>query len=78
MVDVATKKETLLTPHTDASEFGDVHFLADGIVLTTNDKREFAGLAYMRKKNAAGDDWSDATAKHGSSTTKNGISAASR
>lgn len=60
MVDVATKKETLLTPHSDASEFGDVHFLADGIVLTTNDKREFAGLAYMRKKNAAGDDWSDA------------------
>jgi dipeptidyl aminopeptidase/acylaminoacyl peptidase len=60
MVDVATKKETLLTPHTEASEFGDVHFLADGIVLTTNDKREFAGLAYMRKKNAAGDDWSEA------------------
>lgn len=59
MVDVASKKETLLTPHTDASEFGDVHFLADGIVVTTNDKREFAGLAYMRKKNAAGDDWSD-------------------
>ncbi|MCC7308856.1 MAG: S9 family peptidase [Acidobacteria bacterium] len=59
MVDVASKKETQLTPHTDASEFGDVHFLADGIVLTTNDKREFAGLAYMRKKNAAGDDWSD-------------------
>ncbi len=60
MVDVRTKKETHLTPHTDASSFGDVHFLADGIVLTTNDKREFAGLAYMRKKNAAGDDWSDA------------------
>ncbi len=60
MVDVATKKEMLLTPHSDASEFGDVHFLADGIVLTTNDKREFAGLAYMRKKNAAGDDWSEA------------------
>ncbi len=60
MVDVRTKKETHLTPHADASEFGDVHFLADGIVLTTNDKREFAGLAYMRKKNPAGDDWSDA------------------
>jgi dipeptidyl aminopeptidase/acylaminoacyl peptidase len=60
MVDVRTKKETLLTPHTEASEFGDVHFLADGIVLTTNDNREFAGLAQMRKKNAAGDDWSDA------------------
>lgn len=60
MVDVATKKETLLTPHTDASEFGDVHFLADGLVLTTNDKREFSSLAYMRKKNASGDDWSEA------------------
>lgn len=59
MVDVATKQETHLTPHTEASSFGDVHFLADGIVLTTDDKREFAGLAYMRKKNAAGDDWSE-------------------
>lgn len=60
MVDVATKKETHLTPHKDASEFGDVHFLADSIVLTTNDGREFQGLAQMRKKNAAGDDWSEA------------------
>lgn len=60
MVDVRTKKETHLTPHTEASQFGDVHFLADGIVLTTDDKSEFAGLAYMRKKNAAGDDWSEA------------------
>ena len=60
MVDVATKKETHLTPHKDASEFGDVVFLADSIVLTTNDNREFQGLAQMRKKNAAGDDWSDA------------------
>jgi dipeptidyl aminopeptidase/acylaminoacyl peptidase len=59
LVDVKTKTETHLTPHTDASEFGDVNFLADGIVLTTNDKREFQGLAYMRKKNAARDDWSE-------------------
>jgi dipeptidyl aminopeptidase/acylaminoacyl peptidase len=59
LIDVRTKQETLLTPHTDASEFGDVNFLADGIVLTTNDGREFSGLAQMRKKNAAGDDWSD-------------------
>ncbi|MEO6655953.1 MAG: S9 family peptidase [Pyrinomonadaceae bacterium] len=58
LVEVSTKKETHLTPHTEASEFGDVHFLADGLVLTTNDKREFAGLAQMRKKNAARDDWS--------------------
>lgn len=60
MVDVATKKETHLTPHKDASEFGNVAFLADSIVLTTSDNREFEGLAQMRKKNAAGDDWSDA------------------
>jgi dipeptidyl aminopeptidase/acylaminoacyl peptidase len=60
MVDVATKKETHLTPHTDASEFGSVEFLADSIVYTTNDKREFEGLAQMRKKNASGDDWSEA------------------
>lgn len=60
MVDVATKKETHLTPHKDASEFGDVAFLADSIVLTTNDNREFSGLAQMLKKNAAGDDWSEA------------------
>jgi dipeptidyl aminopeptidase/acylaminoacyl peptidase len=60
MVDVRTKKETLLTPHSDASEFGDVSFLADSIVFTTNHGREFAGLAQMRKKNASGDDWSEA------------------
>lgn len=60
LVDVKTQKEIHLTPHTDASEFGDVYFLADSIVLTTNDKREFAGLAQMRKRNASGDDWSDA------------------
>ena len=60
LIDVESKKETLLTPHTEASQFGDVHFLADGLVLTTDDKREFSGLAQMRKKNAAGDDWSDA------------------
>lgn len=60
MVDIATKKETHLTPHTDAAEFGSVDFLADSIVYTTNDKREFEGLAQMRKKNASGDDWSEA------------------
>ncbi|MEO6052370.1 MAG: S9 family peptidase, partial [Pyrinomonadaceae bacterium] len=60
LIDVRTKKETHLTPHTEASQFGDVHFLADGLVLTTNDKREFSALTQMRRKNAAGDDWSDA------------------
>ena len=60
LVDARTKQETLLTPHTGASSFGDVNFLADGFVFTSDDKREFAGLAQMRKKNAAGEDWSDA------------------
>jgi dipeptidyl aminopeptidase/acylaminoacyl peptidase len=60
LVDVATKKEVHLTPHSDASEFGNVQFLPDGLLLTTNDKRDFQGLAQMRKINAAGDDWSDA------------------
>ncbi len=60
LVDVETKKEVHLTPHTDASEFGNVHFLADGLLYTTNDKREFQGLAQVRQKNAAGEDWSEA------------------
>jgi dipeptidyl aminopeptidase/acylaminoacyl peptidase len=60
LVDVKTKKETHLTPHTDASEWSSVEFLADGLVYTTNDGREFEGLAQLRKKNAAIDDWSAA------------------
>ncbi len=60
LVDVESKKEVHLTPHADASEFGNVHFLADGLLYTTNDKRDFEGLAQMRKVNAGGDDWSDA------------------
>lgn len=59
LVDLRTKKETLLTPHSDASEFGDVGFLADSIIFTSNDKNEFQVLKQMRKKNAAGDDWSE-------------------
>ena len=59
MVDVKTKREIHLTPHTDASEFGDVEFLADSLVLTANDGREFQSLVQMRKKNAAIDDWSE-------------------
>ena len=59
LIDVATKSEVHLTPHDDASQFGDVHFLADGLLLTTNDKRDFQGLAQMWRKNAAGDDWSE-------------------
>lgn len=60
MLDIRSRKEVHLTPHTDASEFGSVGFLADSIVLTTNDGREFEGLAQMRKRNASGDDWSQA------------------
>ena len=59
LVDVATRKEIHLTPHADASEFGDVAFLADSIILSTNGQRDFSALVQMRKKNAAGDDWSD-------------------
>ncbi|MEP6705688.1 MAG: prolyl oligopeptidase family serine peptidase, partial [Acidobacteriota bacterium] len=59
LVDVASKKEVHLTPHKDASEFGNVHFLADGLLYATNDKRDFQGLAQTRKINAAGDDWSE-------------------
>ena len=58
LVDVKTKKEFHLTPHDDASEFGSVNFLADSVVYTTNHNREFEGLAQLRQKNAAGDDWS--------------------
>ena len=44
LVDVKTKKETLLTPHKGASEFGDVEFLPDGdsVIFTSNDEREFS------------------------------------
>jgi dipeptidyl aminopeptidase/acylaminoacyl peptidase len=60
LVDAKTKQETLLTPHSGASQFGDVEFTADGIIFAHNDGREFYSLAQMRKKNAAGDDWSEA------------------
>jgi len=60
LLDTKTKQATHLTPHSGAAEFGDADFLADSIVLTSNDNREFANLAQLRKKNAATDDWSDA------------------
>ena len=60
LVDARTKSEILLTPHTGAAEFGEANFVADGIVFTHNENREFISLAQMRKKNASGDDWSDA------------------
>ena len=58
LIDVRSKVEIPLTPHIDASEYGDVYFVADGIVFTTNEGREFSGLGHLRKKNAAADDWS--------------------
>lgn len=60
LIDLKTKAEIHLTPHADASEFGNTAFLADSILLTTNDGSEFEGLAQLRKKNAATDDWSAA------------------
>jgi dipeptidyl aminopeptidase/acylaminoacyl peptidase len=49
LYDVQTKDETLLTPHTDASQFGDVEILPDGdsILFTSNKDREFAALTQM-------------------------------
>nr|MBA2621096.1 S9 family peptidase [Acidobacteriota bacterium] len=49
LIDAVTKKETLLTPHTDASSYGDVDFLPDGktIVFTTDQNREFTTVATM-------------------------------
>ena len=58
LIDTASKAETLLTPHKDASQYFDASFVADGIVLAHNDGREFASLAEIRRKNAATDDWS--------------------
>jgi len=44
-----TEKTTLLTPHTDASQFGDVEFLPDGdsIIFTSNKDREFSALTQI-------------------------------
>lgn len=58
LVDVRSKIEILLTAHKGAAQFGNAHFVADGIVFTHNDGREFIQLAQMRKRNAARDDWS--------------------
>ncbi|MDQ3799750.1 MAG: prolyl oligopeptidase family serine peptidase, partial [Acidobacteriota bacterium] len=57
LIDVRTKKETLLTPHTDASQFGDVEFLpgGDSIILSANSDREFASLAQINNLRAGGE-----------------------
>jgi dipeptidyl aminopeptidase/acylaminoacyl peptidase len=57
LIDPKLKTEIPLTPHSGAAEFGNVHFVADGIVFTHNDQREFATLSQLRKTNAATDDW---------------------
>ena len=59
LVDPRANSEILLTPHTGAAEFGNAHFVADGIVFAQNSEREFISLSQLRKKNAARDDWSD-------------------
>jgi dipeptidyl aminopeptidase/acylaminoacyl peptidase len=58
LVSPRARTELLLTPHKGAAQYGNAHFTADGIVFAHNDKREFIGLAELRQKNAAGDDWS--------------------
>ncbi len=47
--DRETNKETLLTPHSDASQFGDVEILPDGdsLLFTSNNDREFAALTQV-------------------------------
>lgn len=60
LIDTRTKAETLLTPHTGAAQYGNVNFVADGIVFSHNENREFMSLSQMRKRNASGDDWSAA------------------
>ncbi len=60
LVDVRTKKEIHLTPHSEASEYGNVAFLADSLLMTSNEKREFEALVQLRQKNPSGDDWSEA------------------
>ncbi len=60
LIDAATKKETLLTPHEGSAQFANVVFVGDNeINLTMNDKREFMTFAAMfvdQKMMQTGDD----------------------
>jgi len=49
LVELATKNVTHLTPHTGATQYGNVHFTRDGqaILLSTNAEREWQQLARM-------------------------------
>jgi dipeptidyl aminopeptidase/acylaminoacyl peptidase len=63
LIDAKTKTEVLLTAHQGAAQYGGVHFTPDGkgLVLTTNDKRDFLSLANIRLRNGANSgNWSDA------------------
>jgi len=59
LLELHTQKLIHLTPHEDASEFSDPHFVADGVVMASNSGREFSALLNLKKKNAAIDEWSN-------------------
>lgn len=52
LIDVKTKNTRHLTPHDDAVQYGDVHFLPDNktLVLGTNQQREYINLAEISLK----------------------------
>ncbi|HEX9962225.1 MAG TPA: S9 family peptidase, partial [Pyrinomonadaceae bacterium] len=52
LIDTKTKKQTHLTPHDEATQYGDVSFLPDGktILLGTNFGHEYINLAQMNLK----------------------------
>ena len=52
LVNTKTKQATHLTPHDEATQYGDIHFLPDNktLVFGTNDKREYYNLAEMSLK----------------------------
>jgi dipeptidyl aminopeptidase/acylaminoacyl peptidase len=60
LIDAKTKQTKHLTPHDEAAQYSDVHFLPDNktLVFGTNEKREFYNLAEMSLK---GDTYPTAT-----------------
>lgn len=52
LIDAKTRAAKHLTPHEEATQYGDVHFLPDNktLVFATNEKREFYNLAEMSLK----------------------------
>lgn len=58
LYDLKTKKETHLTPHDEAASFRNVEFLANSLVMTTNQEGEFERLVQFQRKNQANSDWS--------------------